>query len=136
MQHCQLPWDLYSTLVYLVPAGEEEPFLFLYWYIARLPPGLRMYSKGLLSFPIKLLADIYDYLWGFWSDTGGAAAAAPHLDGTAVHHPGAPHPGGAAAAAPNTGGATVRHHSTPFLLNYRSSKMHFCTLQDVAYNLE
>ena len=43
LQHCQLPLDLYNTMVSLVPAGEEESFLFRYLYITRLPTRLRMF---------------------------------------------------------------------------------------------
>jgi len=72
LQRCQLPLDLYNTMVSLVPSGEEESFLFRYMYIARLPPRLRMFAEGLHSLPNELLADVCDYLWGFWSDTDPA----------------------------------------------------------------
>jgi len=72
LQRCQLPLDLYTTMVSLVPSGEEESYLFRYMFIARLPPRLRMFTEGLHSLPNELLADVCDYLWGFWSDTDPA----------------------------------------------------------------
>jgi hypothetical protein len=72
LQRYQLPLDLYNTMVSLVPSGEEESYLFRYMYIARLPPRLRMFAEGLHSLPNELLADVCDYLWGFWSDTDPA----------------------------------------------------------------
>jgi hypothetical protein len=67
LQRGQLPSDLYTTMVNLVPPGEEESFLFRYLYIARLPPRLRMFAEGLSNHPNELLPDMCDYLWGFWS---------------------------------------------------------------------
>jgi len=69
LQRFQLPLDLYNTMVSLVPAGEDQSYLFRYLYIARLPLRLRMFAEGLHSLPNELLADVCDYLWGFWSDT-------------------------------------------------------------------
>jgi len=67
LQRGQLPSDLYTTMVNLVPPGEEECFLFRYLYIARLPPRLRMFAEGQSNHTNELLADVCDYLWGFWS---------------------------------------------------------------------
>ena len=72
MQRSQLPLDLYNTMVALVPAGEDQSFLFRYLFISRLPPRLRMFAEGLGCLPNKLLANVCDYLWGFWSDTDPA----------------------------------------------------------------
>ncbi len=72
LQRSQLPLDLYNTMVSLVPSGEDESYLFRYMYVARLPPRLRMFAEGLHSLPNELLADVCDYLWGFWSDTDPA----------------------------------------------------------------
>ena len=72
LQRCQLPLDLYNTMVALVPTGEDQTFLFRYLYISRLPPRLRIFAEGLSSLPNELLANVCDYLWGFWSDTDPA----------------------------------------------------------------
>jgi len=72
MQRCQLPLDLYDAMVALVPAGEETSFLFRYLFISRLPTRLRVFAKGLGCLPNELLANVCDYLWGFWSDTDPA----------------------------------------------------------------
>ncbi len=72
LQHFQLPSDLYSIMVSLVPSGEDQSYLFRYMYVSRLPPRLRMFAEGLHSLPNELHADVCDYLWGFWSDTDPA----------------------------------------------------------------
>jgi hypothetical protein len=78
LQRSQLPLDLYNTMVSLVPAGEDQSYLFRYLFIARLLLRLRMFAEGLHSLPNELLADVCDYLWGFWADYDPA--------GTWTHH--------------------------------------------------
>jgi len=80
LQRSQLPLDLYRTMASLVPVEEEQSYLFRYLYISRLPLRLRMFAEGLHSLPNELLAEICDYVWGFWADYDPA--------GTWTHHSG------------------------------------------------
>ena len=87
LQEAQLPIDLWTAMVALVPPGEEESFLFRYLYISRLPSRLKSFALGLVNHPNWLMAEVTDYLWRTWlaGDPQGvpyfrprvAAAAAP-----------------------------------------------------------
>jgi len=66
LQYAQLPLDLWTSMVALVPPGEEESFLFRYLFLSRLPSRLRGFASGLVNHSNWLLAEVCDYLWRTW----------------------------------------------------------------------
>jgi len=117
LQEAQLPIDLWTAMVALVPPGEEESFLFRYLFISRLPSRLRIFALGLVNHSNWLMAEVSDYLWRTWlaGDPQGVpyfrprvaavAAAAPRRGGRSLRRPHI----GRAPSAP----AQPRGHSSP-----------------------
>ncbi len=66
LQNAQLPLDLWTAMVALVPPGEEESFLFRYLFLSRLPSRLRSFALGLVNHSNWLMAEVCDYLWCTW----------------------------------------------------------------------
>jgi len=97
LQNAQLPIDLWTAMVTLVPPGEEESFLFRYLFISRLPSRLRSFALGLVNHPNWLMAEVSDYLWRTW--LAGDPQGVPYFR---------PRVAAAAAAAPRRGGRSRR----------------------------
>jgi len=97
LQNAQLPLDLCTAMVALVPPGEEESFLFRYLFLSRLPSRLRSFGLGLVNHSNWLMAEVCDYLWRTW--LAGDPQGVPYFR---------PRVAAAASAAPRRGGRSRR----------------------------
>ncbi len=91
LQEAQLPIDLWTAMVTLVPPGEEESFLFRYLFISRLPSRLRTFAMGLVNHSNWLMAEVTDYLWRTWlaGDPQGVPYFRPRVAAVAATAPAA-----------------------------------------------
>ena len=91
LQEAQLPIDLWTAMVALVPPGEEESFLFRYLFISRLPSRLRTFAMGLVNHSNWLMAEVADYLWRTWlaGDPQGVPYFRPRVAAVAATAPAA-----------------------------------------------
>jgi len=97
LQNAQLPIDLWTAMVALVPPGEEESFLFRYLFLSRLPSRLRSFGLGLVNHSNWLMAEVCDYLWRTW--LAGDPQGVPYFR---------PRVAAAGTAAPRRGGRSRR----------------------------
>jgi len=117
LQEGQLPADLWTSMVALVPPGEEESFLFRYLFLTKLPSRLRSFARGLVNHSNWLMAEVTDYLWRSW--LSGDPQGVPYLHPrVAAVGPAAPRRGGRSLRRPHIGrapsaSAGPRDHSSP-----------------------
>ena len=125
LQEAQLPIDLWTAMLALVPPGEEESFLFRYLFSSRLPSRLKAFALGLVNHPNWLMAEVSDYLWRTWlaGDPQGVPYFRPRVvaAAAATSRRGRPRRNRLPGRAPSAP-APPRGHSSP----PRGCLCHFC----------